>query len=53
MIKHLILLQFQNMMDIKKQWVLLPWSGNFLKKKKKKKSGSGDKHENILNKQLA
>ena len=48
MIKHLILLKIQNMMDIKE--VLLQWFINFLIKKT---SGSGIKNENISNKELA
>ena len=48
MIKHLILLKIQNLMDIKE--VLLQWFINFLIEKT---SGSGIKNENISNKELA
>ena len=44
MIKHLMLLKIQNMMDIKE--VLLPWFD-------KKTSGSGIKNENISRKEIA
>ena len=47
-IKHLILLKIQNMMDINVD--LLQWSITFLIKKN---SGSGIKNENIANKELA
>ena len=47
MIKHLILLKIQNMIDIKK--VFLQWSINFLIKKT---SGSSVINENISNKAL-
>ena len=48
MIKHLILLKIQNIMDIKE--VLLQW---FINSLTKKTSGSGIKNENISNKKLA
>ena len=48
MIKRLILLKIQNIMDIKE--VLLQW---FINSLTKKTSGSGIKNENISNKKLA
>ena len=48
MIKRLILLKIQNMMDIKE--VLLQW---FIKVLIKNPSGKGIKNENVSNKELA